>query len=64
VALGAVEEGVVLFVVGTEAPRAGSLQHSLRVLPCLLALLPLYVLLELLLVSYTPRLTLNGPVLL
>jgi hypothetical protein len=56
VALRAVEEGVVLFVVGTEAPRTRSLQHPPRVLPCLLALLPLYELLELLLVSDRPGL--------
>lgn len=56
VALRAVEEGVVLLVVGTQAPRARSLQHSPRVLPRLLALLPLYELLELLLVSDRPRL--------
>ena len=56
VALRAVEEGVVLFVVGTETPRTCSLEHSLRILPCLLALLPLYELLELLLVRDRPGL--------
>jgi hypothetical protein len=51
-AVGTVNEWVVLFVVRTETPSAGRLEHSLGVLPTLLPFLLLHVLLELLLVVY------------
>lgn len=60
----AVREGIVLFVVRTETPSAGSLEDSLRVLPRFLALLPLHILVKLLLVSDGSRLLrLNAAVL-
>lgn len=56
VAVAAVGEGIVLFVVWTQAPPAGSLEYSLGVLAGLLAFLAFHVLLELPLIVNAVRL--------